>query len=94
VGIRLSDYDASYPRRLIFTRQQVLYTLWRLATAQSWDPAGVDTTLKVHTISISTIPIARNVKLHRKWTRAHNISIMFHRNLTITQNVVGDTHTA
>ena len=26
VGIRLSDYDASYPEDLIFTRQQVLYT--------------------------------------------------------------------
>jgi len=37
--------------------------------------------------------MAGNVKLHTKWTRAHDISIKFHRNLSITQNLVGETRT-
>jgi len=79
---------------LIFTRQQILYIFWRPATAQTWDPAGVDNTFKIHTISISTLPMAGNAKLQTKWTRAHDISIKFHRNLSITQNLVGETQTA
>jgi hypothetical protein len=72
---------------LIFTRQQELHTFWITASA------GVDTTLKVHTISISTLPMAGNKKLQTKWTRAHDVSIKFNRKLSITsKRIRGNTY--